>query len=77
MKLCRQVRLIVLLLPGRRVYQGGGRKYLPRPKPVWPETGQYDLVRGPQVLGNFSRVLELKMSVWGLGFYLACKTRFI
>ena len=38
---------------------------------------QNDPVRGPQVLGNFSRVLELKMSVLGLGFYLARKTRFI
>ena len=38
---------------------------------------QNDPVRGPQVLGNFSRVSELKMSVLGLGFYLAHKTRFI
>ena len=38
---------------------------------------QNDLVRGPQVLGNVSRVLGLKMSVLGLGFYLARKTRFI
>ena len=30
---------------------------------------QNDPVRGPQVLGYFSRVLELKMSVLGLGFY--------
>ena len=39
--------------------------------------GRNDPIRGPQVLGNFSRVLELKMSVLGLGFYLAGKTRFI
>ena len=38
---------------------------------------QNDPVRVPQVLGNFSRVLELKMSVLELGFYLANKTRFI
>ena len=38
---------------------------------------QNDLVQGPHVLGNFSRVLEVKMSVLGLGFYLACKTKFI
>ena len=31
-----QGRLDVLLLPGWRVYQGGGLKCLPRPKPVWP-----------------------------------------
>ena len=41
------------------------------------KTGRNDPVRGPLVLGNFSRVLELKMSVLGLGFYLARKTRFI
>ena len=41
------------------------------------KTGQNDPIRGPQVLGNFFRVLELKMSVLGLGFYLARKTRFI
>ena len=34
MKLCRQGRLAVLLLPCRHVYQGGGRKCLPLPKPV-------------------------------------------
>ena len=38
---------------------------------------QNDPIRGPQVLENFSRVLELKMSVLGLGFYLASKTRFL
>ena len=41
------------------------------------KTGQNDPVRGPQVLGNFYRVLELKMSDLRLGFYLARKTRFI
>ena len=35
------------------------------------------LVRGPQVLEKFSRVLELKMSVLRLGFYLARKNMFI
>ena len=45
--------------------------------PFGLKTVQNDPVRGPQVLENFSRVLELKMSVLGLGFYLACKTRFI
>ena len=45
--------------------------------PFGLKTVQNDLVQGPQVLGNFSRVLELKMSVLGLRFYLAGKTRFI
>ena len=36
-KLCRQGRLAMILLPGRRVYPGGGRKCLPRPKHVWPK----------------------------------------
>ena len=39
--------------------------------PFGLKTVQNDPVRGPQVLENFSRVLELKMSVLGLGFYLA------
>ena len=34
-----QGRLVVVLLPGWRVHQGGGQKRLPRPKPVWPENG--------------------------------------
>ena len=71
-KFCRQGHLALLLLPGRRVCKGGGRNRLPRPKPDWPENGS----KRPSS-GNFSRVLELKMSVLGLGFYLAGKTRFI
>ena len=38
-KFCQQGRLVVLLLPGWCVYQGGGRKCLPRPKLVWPKNG--------------------------------------
>ena len=38
-KFGRQGFLVVALLPGRRVKQGGGRKRLPRPKPVWLENG--------------------------------------
>ena len=38
-KIFNQGRLAVLLLPGQRVYQGGGRKRLPWPKPVWPKNG--------------------------------------
>ena len=45
--------------------------------PFGLKTGRNDPIRGPQVLGNFSKVLELKMSVLGLGFYLVWKTRFI
>ena len=58
---------------------GGGRRRnrLPRPKLVWPKMIQNDQVWGPQVLKNFSWVWELKVSVLGLGFYLARKTRFI
>ena len=37
LKFCRQGLLAMILLPGRHVYQGGGRKRLPRPKPVWPK----------------------------------------
>ena len=39
--------------------------------------GQNDLVRYSQSWGVFSRALELKMSVLGLGFSLAHKTMFI
>ena len=65
------------LLPEWRVHQEGGRKRLPQLKPDWPENGSKRPNSDPRVLGNFSRVLKLKMSVLGLGFYLACKTRFI
>ena len=33
----RKGHLVVALFPGRRVYQGGGPKLLPRTKPVWLE----------------------------------------
>ena len=32
-------RLVVALLPGWRVYSGGGRNWLPRLKLEWPENG--------------------------------------
>ena len=67
----------MLLLHGRRVCKGGGRNRLPRPKPDWPEKGSKRPSSGFTGLGCFSRVLELKMSVLGLGFYLARKTKFI
>ena len=34
-----QGHLAVLLLLGQCMYQGGGRKRLPRPKPDWPKNG--------------------------------------
>ena len=77
MKFHGQGRLVVVLLPGCRVHQEGGRKRIPRLKPDWPENGSKQPSSGPRVLGNFSKVLKMKMSVLGLGFYLAGKTRFI
>ena len=38
---------------------------------------QKDPVWVHRFFGEFYRVLEFKMSVLGLGFYLACKTMFI
>ena len=38
-KFGRQGHLVVTLLPGWRVHQGGGRKHFPWPKPLWPENG--------------------------------------
>ena len=49
----------------------------PMAKTVWSKMGRNDLVRCSWFWGVFSRVLELKMGVLGLGFYLALKTRFI
>ena len=74
-----QGHLVVALLPGRRVYQGGGRKRLPLPKPVWLENESKRPSSGSTGFGEFFFLgfLELKMSVLGLGFYLARKTRFI
>ena len=71
----RQGRLTLLFLPGRCVCKVGGRNRLPWLKPDWPENGLKRPSSGPRILGNFSRVLKLKMSVFGLGFYLARKTR--
>ena len=76
-KFGRQGRLAVILLPGRRVYKGGGRSRLPRQKPIGLKTGRNDPVRGSRSWGVFLGFLELKVSVLGLGFYLARKTRFI
>ena len=72
-----QGRLAFLFLPGWRVCKGGGRNRLLQPKPDWPENRLKRPSSGSTVLGSFSKVLELKMSVLGLGFYLARKIRFI
>ena len=77
MKFGRQGRLALLFLPGQCVYKGGGQNCLPWPKPDWLENGSKRPSSGSMGLGEFFRVLELKMSVLGLGFYLVCKTRFI
>ena len=45
--------------------------------PFGLQMDQNDPIRCSRFLGVFSRALELKMSVLGLGFYLACKTMFI
>ena len=71
-KFSRQGLLVVALLPGWRVHQGGGRKRLPRPIPVWSENGSKRPSSESSGFGGvFPRVLELKMGVLGLGFYLA------
>ena len=41
--------------------------------PIGLKMGRNDPIRSPRVLGSFPRVLELKMGVLGLGFYLAHK----
>ena len=74
-KFCRRHHLLVALLPGQRVWQVGGRCRLPRPKPVWSKIYRNNPVRCSWFWGVFSRFLELKMGVLGLGFYLARKTR--
>ena len=45
--------------------------------PFGVQMGQNDPVRCSRFLGVFSKALELKMSVLGLGFSLARKTMFI
>ena len=76
-KFRRRGRLTLLLFPEWRVCKGGGQNRLPWPKPVWPKNGSKRPCLGSTGFGEFSRVLEVKMSVLGLGFYLESKTRFI
>ena len=53
LKFYRQGLLVVLLLPGQRVYQGDGRKRLTRPKPVWPKNGSKRPNSGSIGFGEF------------------------
>ena len=53
-KFGRQGCLVVALLPGWRVHQGGGRKRLPQPKPVWPENGSKRPSSESSGFGEFS-----------------------
>ena len=76
-KFYRRGRLAILLFPSWLVCKGGGRNRLPRPKPVWLKNGSKRPSSGSTGFREFSRVLEFKMSVLGLGLYLARKTMFI
>ena len=64
-------RLVVLLLPGRRVYSGGGRNRLPRLKPDRRENGS----KLPN--SGFSGFFGIFSLVFGLDPHLAPKTRLI
>ena len=77
MKFFRKGRLSVLLLSAGTCARVVAKIVSHGQNPIGRKTGRNDPVRGPQGLGNFSRVFVLKMSVLGLGFYLARKTRFI
>ena len=52
-KFCLKGHLAVLLLPGGLVYQVGGRKCLPQPKPVWPKNGSKRPNSGSTCFGEF------------------------
>ena len=52
-KFCRHCRLVVALLPGWCVQQGGGRNRLPQPKPVWPKSGSKRPRAGSTGFGEF------------------------
>ena len=78
MKFYDRDHLTLLLLLGRRVCKVGGWSRLPRLKIERPKKGSKRPNSVFTILGSFfSRVLELKMSVLGLGFHLARKSRFI
>ena len=70
--------LTLLLLPRWRVCKVGGRSRLPQLKLERPKNGSKRPSSVFTILGRFfSRVLEIKMSVLGVGFHLSCKARFI
>ena len=77
MKFHGQGRLVVALLPGCACMKGVAGNVSHGQNPIGLNTGRNNPVRSPRVLGSFPRVLELKMGVLGLRFYLARKTRFI
>ena len=52
-KLGRKGFLVVALLPGWRVHQGGGRKHLPWTKPIWSENGSKRPSSGSIGFGEF------------------------
>ena len=56
---------------------GGWPESPPTAKTIWPKNGSKQPSSWSTGFGEFSRVLEFKMSVLGLGFYLARKTMFI
>ena len=68
-----QGHLVVALLPGWRFYLGGAcikgvaGNVSHGQNSFGLKTGRNDPIRDPQVLRNFSRVLEMKISVLGLG----------
>ena len=70
-------RLVVAPYLGGTCIKGVAGNVSHSQNPFGLKMGRNDPVRSPRVLGSFPRVLELKMGVLGLGFYLAHKTRFI
>ena len=56
----------MLLLPGWRMYKGGGRNRLPQPKLDWPENGSKLPNLRFTVLGSFSRVFGAENECFGV-----------
>ena len=72
-----QGRLVVCSYLGGACNKGVARNTSHGKNPIGLKMGRKDPFRSPRVFGSFPRVLELKMGVLGLGFYLESKTRFI
>ena len=64
-------RLVVALLPGPRVYSGGGRNRLPRLKPEWPEN------KSKRPSSRSTGFRGIFLGFLGLGTPLTRKTRLI